>query len=173
MCALSSSDITTATRSYSDTVSSTRNQHNSTLSEICPRHNLLRVASVSIELHTPALHRPYLTARARGRSGFFARPDSLGTDAHQRSGDSRGNRSIERRACAGYHITVPLKGSPHQTTKIVRLGLLQKPIAFRKAIAIPLCIAKYGAFLQVEDRCNNVRFRNDASGHKCPVKLYL
>src|SRR5260370_26472992 len=41
-------------------------------------------------------------ARAGGRSGFFARPDSLGADAHQRSGDSRSDRSIERRACTGY-----------------------------------------------------------------------
>jgi len=40
-----------------------------------------------------------------------------------------------------------LSGSPHKTSKIVRLGLLRKPIAFRKPIAIPLCNAKYGVFL--------------------------
>jgi hypothetical protein len=48
----------------------------------------------------------------------------------------------------------------HQTSKIVRLGLLRKPIAFRKPIAIPLCNAKYGAFLTLEQRCNNLRLRN-------------
>jgi hypothetical protein len=51
-------------------------------------------------------------------------------------------------------------GSPHQKSKIVRLGLLRKPIAFRNPIAIRICNAKYGAFLQVEDRCSNLGFRN-------------
>ena len=49
------------------------------------------------------------------------------------------------------------KGSPYQKSKIVRLGLLRKPIAFRKPIAIRICNAKYGAFLQLEDRCSNLR----------------
>jgi hypothetical protein len=44
--------------------------------------------------------------------------------------------------------------------KIVRLGLLPKPIAFRNPIAIPLCNAKYGAFLKLEHRCNNLPLRN-------------
>jgi hypothetical protein len=44
--------------------------------------------------------------------------------------------------------------------KIVRLGLLRKPIAFRKPIAIPLSNAKYGAFLKLEHRCNNLPLRN-------------
>ncbi|MCU1223470.1 MAG: hypothetical protein JWQ42_1563 [Edaphobacter sp.] len=43
-------------------------------------------------------------------------------------------------------FTVLDKGSPHQKSKIVRLGLLRQPIAFRKAIAIPLCDPKYGFF---------------------------
>ena len=88
-----------------------------------------------------ATERPVATAAARagGRSGFFARPDSLGADAHQRSGDSRVDRSIERRACAGYHRTdegpnsvepdrvlgalrQPRQGSGHQPHANVRAG---------------------------------------------------
>src|ERR1700738_2652045 len=55
----------------------------------------------------PATERPVATAatRAGGWSGFFARPDSLAADAHQRAANSRGDRSIERRPCAGYHHT--------------------------------------------------------------------
>ncbi len=66
----------------------------------------------------------------------------------------------------GDEVKVVNLGSPHQTSKIVRLGLLRKPVAFRKPIAIPLCNAKCGAFLQVEDRCNNLRFRNELSGNE-------
>jgi hypothetical protein len=54
------------------------------------------------------------------------------------------------------------RGRPDQTSKIVRLGLLRKPVAFRRPIAISLCNAKCGAFLQVEDRCHNLRL---CTGH--------
>ena len=64
------------------------------------------------------------------------------------------------------HIPTALDGDiwGHHTKskKIVRLGLLRKPIAFRKPIAIPLCNAKYGAFLKLEHVCNNLRLRNKA-----------
>jgi len=38
------------------------------------------------------------------------------------------------------------QGSLHQTSKIVRLGLLRKPIAIRKPSAIPLCNTKCELF---------------------------
>lgn len=74
----------------------------------------------------PATERPVATAAARagGRSGFFARPDSLGADAHQRSVDSRSDRSIERRACAGYHRT---DEGPHSVEPDRVLGALRQP----------------------------------------------
>jgi hypothetical protein len=75
-----------------------------------------------------------------------------------RSSITPATRSISANGMLQQLTTNP--GSPHQTSKIVRLGLLRKPVAFRKPIAIPLCNAKCGAFLQVEDRCNNLRLRN-------------
>ena len=62
------------------------------------------------------------------------------------AGDSSGTAS---------HLQEILQMGHHtKRQKIVRLGLLRKPVAFRKPIAIPLCNAKCGALLQVEDRCN-------------------
>jgi hypothetical protein len=50
------------------------------------------------------------------------------------------------------------KGSLHQTSKIVRLDSLQKPIAFRKPTAIPLCNADFQAFGQMKELLHKPSF---------------
>jgi hypothetical protein len=51
-----------------------------------------------------------------------------------------------------------IRGSLHQTSKIVRLDSLQKPIAFRKPTAIPLCNADFQGFGQMQELLHKPSF---------------
>jgi hypothetical protein len=69
----------------------------------------------------------------------------------------------EKTAFCHYFLLFSLFSDPFSGEKC-GLGLLRKPVALRKPIAIPLCNAKYGVFLRLESLCNNLRLRNAQTG---------